>query len=91
MYGGDRLRGLKNEELTRDHSDVTATNGIDVSFATGVPREPGIHAVADCSWGAPSELVRMHDHVHDEPRHHRALRECVWGSVIAHGTNSEEG
>ena len=31
---------------------TTEANSIDVSFATGVPREPGIHAVADCSWGA---------------------------------------
>ena len=31
--------------------EESKTNCLEVSFATGVPREPGIHAVADCSWG----------------------------------------
>jgi len=47
-----RERGITYS--AHDHhpkSEESKTSSLEVSFATGVPREPGIHAVADCSWG----------------------------------------
>ena len=47
-----RERGITYS--AHDHhtkSEEPKTSSLEVSFATGVPREPGIHAVADCSWG----------------------------------------
>jgi hypothetical protein len=47
-----RERGITYS--AHDHhpkNEEPKTSCLEVSFATGVPREPGIHAVADCSWG----------------------------------------